>query len=255
MKSGLLDIMAFQTTIMPYSEAMDYLVKKVEHEVRNNSPDFIVLPEKWISDILPEDSDELSGLLDYFCSISRETGAAIIPGSLSVQRENGLFNSSPVIVDGKTAGWQDKVSLFRREKEKYAPGRSAMTFKYGHLKFAVSVCYDSDFPYYTRMAALNGAEIMINPALIHGEFHDMWKIYIEARSLENRMPFISVNSLSEPFRGGSMFAVPVRYMFGAKLKTESFGEATFIHRAVDTEGLLELREERLLEDPGSYGFK
>lgn len=248
-------ILAFQTRRMSYDEAIGYLERTLTEALSSNDHDIVVLPEKWVNDIMDSESEKLIRILDFFRDLSQRHGSIIVPGSFSVSRDGELFNSAPVIYSGKVLGWQDKISLFRKEKDSYTSGKEAMLFDSGEMKFGVSVCYDSDFPYYSRIAAIKGAEMMINPALIHGDFHDMWKIYIEARSLENRLPFISINSLSEPFRGGSMISVPTRYMFGAKLSTESYGNSETIRRTISIEGLREMRRERIDEDPGTYAFR
>lgn len=249
------DIVAFQTRRMSLADSISYLENLFSREMKDRNADFIIMPEKWIDTEFMEYSESLSNILQFFMDFSKRSGNTVIPGSFAVKRSNGLFNSSPVISGGEILGWQDKISLFSREKERYTPGNRTEVFEAQGLKFTVSVCYDSDFPYYTRMAALEGSEIMFSPALIHKDFHDMWKIYIEARALENRLPFVSINSLSDPFNGGSMISVPVRYMFGAKLSTKSYGENEVIEERVSLEGLRELREARLKEDPGSYGFR
>lgn len=247
-------VFAFQTRRMSAKGSVGYLSNQFPDLLADRRPYFIVMPEKWVTDIMDEDSEDLSRILTFFIELSDKTDSVIIPGSFSVKRGVKLFNSSPVIAGGKILGWQDKITLFNREKESYASGTEAKIFESSGLKFTVSVCYDSDFPYYARMAAMRGSEIMINPALIHRDFHDMWKIYVEARTLENRLPFVSVNSLSDPFNGDSMISVPEKYMFGAKLNTRIYGNRETIHETLSLDGLKEMRDVRLSEDPGSYGF-
>lgn len=253
--SGNINILAFQTRRRSYADAMTYLHGEFSDQINGSRPDFIVMPEKWVTDPMKEESQEMSTLLSFFLDLSERMDSVIVPGSFSVIREGALYNSSPVICSGKLAGWQDKISLFRMEKEKYTPGTDSRIFEAKGIRFAVSVCYDSDFPYYSRMAAMNGAELIINPVLIDGNFHDMWRVYVEARALENRLPFISVNSLSEPFLGNSILAVPEKYLFGARLNTRTYRSSPVIRRKISLDGLEELRTERLNEDPGSYGFK
>ncbi len=250
-----LDIIALQTRRMTLSDSMMYLINDFTHELEGKTADFIIMPEKWIDEVFEEDSLNLKKIIRFFQEFTEKNRATIIPGSFSVKRDEGVFNSAPVISRGEILGWQDKISLFSREKESYTPGTEAKLFELPGLKFTVSICYDSDFPYYSRLAAINGSEIMFNPALIHKDFHDMWKIYVEARALENRLPFVSVNSLSDPFGGGSMISVPEKYLFGAKLKTRTYGEKELITEKISLDGISELREARLEEDPGSYGLR
>lgn len=251
---GEVEIVAFQTRRRSLSDSVDYLYSDFTGVMKDKKADFVIMPEKWIDTEFRENSAELERILDFFRKFTENNGNTIIPGSFSLRRGKELYNSAPVISHGKILGWQDKISLFSREKEIYTAGKTMRIFDAQGIRFSVSVCYDSDFPYYTRMAAMNGSEIMFSPALIHKDFHDMWKIYIEARALENRIPFVSINSLSEPFNGGSMISVPVKYMFGAKLETRSFGSNEIIDEEIVLDGLAELRKARLEEDPGSYRF-
>lgn len=245
-------VTVFQTRRMTADRAMEYLSGTVLPEIERRKSDFLVMPEKWVTDQFSTDSGTLDDILSFFMDISESAGTTSVPGSFSVRRGDKLYNSAPVISEGRIMGWQDKISLFRQEKSSYTAGSSTGVFSVNGMKVSVSVCYDSDFPYYARMAALNGSEIMFNPALIHGDFHDMWKIYIEARALENRIPFVSVNSLSEPFRGNSIISLPERYMFGAKLNTRVLGKDPAISVTLSLDGLAELRRDRLNEDPGEY---
>lgn len=250
-----LDVLAFQTRRMVLADTESYILNEIAPTMREKAPDIMVLPEKWMTAPLKDGSEELMKSLAPFLDLSRETDSLIVPGSFSILRDGGLFNSSPAISDGKILGWQDKISLFRDEKKKYAPGRECRIFKHKNLAFTISVCYDSDFPYYSRLAAKGGSEVMLNPALIHRDFHDMWRLYVEARAIENRLPFVSVNSLSDPFNGGSMIVGPEKYLFGAKLNTRTFDHSAYFTGTLDISNLKELREERLAEDPGYYGFR
>ncbi len=251
---GVLNILAFQSKRMPLFHTSKYLEKEVFPTIRDMEPDIVVMPEKWVNESLCENSSDLDYLLDPFLDLSTKNSSVIVPGSFSLIRGERLFNSSPAIFNGKIIGWQDKISLFRDEKKEYTPGDRCMIFDANNLKFSISVCYDSDFPYYARIAANKGSEIMLNPALIHMDFHDMWQLYIEARALENRLPFVAVNSISEEFGGNSIVTQMERYLFGVKLITRRFKNEPFFTMKLDLSGLKDLREERLSEDPGIYGF-
>ena len=54
------------------------------------------------------------------------------------------------------------------------------------------------------MVAGDGGSLIVNPSLITSEFKEVWHIYVKGRSLETRLPVISINSLSNPFLGGSI---------------------------------------------------
>ena len=46
--------------------------------------------------------------------------------------------------------------------------------------------------------------VIFNPSLIRKDFHREWHLYVKTRSLENRIPVISINSISDDFMGEAM---------------------------------------------------
>lgn len=217
--------------------------------------DLMVLPEKWVPTNVSQDNADWKSLLEIVGNFSSEHEAIVVPGSFSVQRDSGLYNSAPVFINGSLEGFQDKISLFRMENGNYARGKSIQVFGNGTMKFAVPVCYDLDFPYFSKIAVEKGADFLVNPSLIAAEFAEMWYIYVKGRSLENRLPVISVNSLSDPFLGGSIVTRMHPESGGVFLETETLGSDHF--RIVETNST-ELRDYAKLrrkEDFGQYGFR
>ncbi len=217
--------------------------------------DLMVLPEKWVSTNVSPDNGDWKSLLEIIGNFSRRHNAIVVPGSFSLLRAGRLYNSAPVFINGSLEGFQDKISLFRMENENYARGKSIRIFGNGTTKFAVPVCYDLDFPYFSKIAVEKGADFLVNPSLIASEFTEMWYIYVKGRSLENRLPVISVNSLSDPFRGGSIVTRMHPESGGVFLEAETLGSDHF--RIVETNST-ELRDyvkSRKKEDFGEYGFR
>lgn len=214
----------------------------------------VVLPEKWITTAMPEDDPALQQILLSFQRLSVKKSCIVIPGSFSIEREGRLYNASPFIQGGTVLGFQDKISLFRDENGKYAKGNEIRLFSAGSLKVSIAVCYDLDFPYFAKMAAGNGASLIVNPSLISAEFKEMWHIYVKGRSLETRLPVISVNSSSDPFLGGSIITRMRPQNGGIFLEQELLGkeEARIVEtNPEDMRGYIEARH---AEDPGSYGL-
>lgn len=254
MKGRILSILGVQSPRIKSELAYDYLTSTLSDKLSDKKFDLLILPEKWIIDQLSEKSKLFLSILSFFNELSVEKEAIIVPGSFSVKREDGLYNSSPVIDFGKLAGWQDKISLFKDENGNYAKGKEVKTFKTSLLTLSVAVCYDADFPYFSKIAAKNGSEVIVNPSLIHEDFHDMWYIYVKGRSLENRLPFFSINSISEPFSGNSILTVPKQHNWGVKLEEINAGSMPTISLDVDLQGIREMADRRLKEDPGNYSL-
>lgn len=247
-------VLCVQTPRMPYGSAFSYL-EDLKSEIRDMEFDFMILPEKWLTTEIEQNGEEWNQLMSFFLSVSREHSATIVPGSFSVLREGSLFNTAPVISGGKIQGSQDKIALFQNEKNRYTKGDGIMLFQAGDLPFSVAVCYDLDFPYFAKMAIEMGAQFIVNPSLIEAEFKEMWHIYVKGRSLENRLVVMSVNSSSEPFRGGSIVTSMRPFKKGVFIETASMDTEHYRLFTTNPEDMSEHIDSRKEEDDGTYGFR
>lgn len=238
---------------MSLESALKYLENRLP-DPSDGRIDIMAFPEKWIVDRIESDSRELSTLIDELRMLSEKYSCVLIPGSLSVLREGKLYNTAPVFDSGKLLGWQDKISLFRNERAAYSSGSGIKVFSTSAGKMVVPVCYDIDFPYFLKSSVRDGAEYAINPSLIDSEYHDMWNVYISARSLENRVPVVSVNSLSAPFGGNSIVVQPYLYTYGFKIRTIVGGSNEVFTAELDVFNLRKHIKMRSEEDPGLYSL-
>ncbi len=248
-----LRITGIEAILSSHDEALKAIDGDFMRIIEENRPDFLVLPEKWIMEKYMEGSSGLSKILEFFQNMSKEFDMTIIPGSFSIFRNGSLYNTSPVIANGKVLGWSDKISLYRIEKNEYSPGRDICVFESRGIKFSVAVCYDLDFPYYTKIAIRKGARILFNPSLIIKQFHEMWHLYVKGRSLENRIPIISVNSSSEPLGGNSLGTSLVELDRGVILESH-MAEQSVLSYEIDMSRIDNMIENRMNEDPGKYSF-
>ena len=229
---------------------LDRIMKKYDKDEFQ----MLVLPEKWITNNLEENDPVFQALLNTFEEISEKYSCDVVPGSFSIARSGKLYNSSPFIHRGKVLGFQDKISLFKGENGNYSKGDKIKLFDAGSLKISIAVCYDLDFPYFAKMVAGNRGNLIVNPSLITSEFKDMWHIYVKGRSLETRLPVISINSSSDPFLGGSIITRMRPRNGGIFLEGELLGATE--SRIVETnpEDMREYIDSRHAEDPGTYGL-
>ncbi|MEM0158699.1 MAG: carbon-nitrogen hydrolase family protein [Thermoplasmataceae archaeon] len=247
-----ISVLAVQAPRMRIKDAAAYFQSAIQR-TGGKEFDFILFPEKWVLDELSERSSEFQELLNIFCKYSDAYGCVVLPGSFSLLDGGKLFNTAPVIYRGSVLGFQEKISLFRSEVGKYTPGKEVRVFE-GNVKFSIAVCYDIDFPYYSRIAAQKGADVILNPSLIQAKFHEMWHLYVLARSLENRIPIVSVNSLSEPFGGNSVSTILVDNGDGVMIHADRAERMEIAVFRIDVGNMRELRRKRLMEDPGTYGL-
>jgi len=123
------------------------------------------------------------------------------------------YITCPVIApDGHIVGRQMKTHLFGREHRRFAPGREIKIFRSVNVKFGCAICHDVVFAEVIRAMALKGAEIVFNPSKIVSEGLKPWRLYLSARSLENRIPILGVNVVAHEggrrYPGGSALIMP-----------------------------------------------
>ncbi len=249
-----MNVLSVQTPRIQLEFAKSYL-HELRDEIAKLDFELMVLPEKWLATPISTHDKEWTDLMAVFKEISLSHKATVIPGSYSIERDDGLYNSAPVIIKGRIEGFQDKIALFKNENGKYKNGKEIHVFDSGEFKFSVPVCYDLDFPYYAKLAVERGAQLLVNPSLVESQFSEMWYIYVKGRSLENRLPIISVNSISEPFGGGSI----VTYLYprngGIILEPRLMGKEHFSIIQTNSTELEDFISARKAEDFGRYELR
>ena len=230
----ILTIRGIQSRRMTLDDAIEYLLS-----MKPESDEILVFPEKFIT--TKANSRELDRLLD-----SINFNNTIILGSLSFE-DRFLFNRSFIIKNRTIIGWQDKINLYRSESSKYTPGSELKIFDMGNYKAGILVCYDLDFPDYARMLFRAHCDIIFNPSLIRRDFHKEWHWYVKTRALENRIPVISTNSISDDFMGDSIIACPHLEEGGVRLDIieEKMNDVLC---TIDTSRYAASREDRLREE-------
>ena len=230
----IMKIRGIQTKRMALDEALKYLTS-----LKADPDEILVLPEKFITTKVMK--NELDRILD-----SLKMNNTVILGSVSYL-DRFLFNRTFIIRNKQIIGWQDKINLYRAEATKYTPGNELKVFNMGTYRAGILVCYDLDFPDYARMLFRAHCDIIFNPSLIRKDFHREWHWYVKTRSLENRIPIISVNSISDDFMGDSIITYPVKEEGGVRINiTED--KSDDILCSIDTDAYSTSREERLREE-------
>lgn len=159
--------------------------------------------------------------------LARKRGVVVV-GSLFERRAPGLYHNTAVVIDadGRLLGLYRKMHIpdDPRFYEKYyfAPGDlgfRAFDTRFGRL--AVLVCWDQWYPEAARLAALNGAELLVYPTAIgtwSGELehqstqHDAWRTVQRAHAIANGCFVAAVNRVGNEgelrFWGGSFLCRP-----------------------------------------------
>jgi len=230
----MINIRSIQSKRMDFNDALDYI-----SNIENKNNEIIVLPEKFITETI--DKGKLKDIINNI-----KIDNTIILGSLSYINEY-LYNRSFLINNKKIIGFQDKINLYNIEKLRYKSGDKIKMFNINNIKLGILICYDLDFPEYPRILFNNKCDLIINPSLINDKFHDEWHLYVKLRSLENRIPVISVNSISDNFKGDSITSIPYKYENGVKLKnyTDKYND---IYVSINKNDYINQRDIRLNEE-------
>ena len=127
----------------------------------------------------------------------------IIPGAFYERNGEKSINSQIIGPEGEIIGKQEKIHPYDYEKETVEPGTEAKIFNTS-CKFGIMICYDTVFPGVADTLTKKGAEIIFSPSRIVKEGIEPWKMYVQVRSLENRIPIIAPNVENTRFGGNSL---------------------------------------------------
>jgi deaminated glutathione amidase len=138
-------------------------------------------------------------LTDRFAALARQHGVYLHAGSMVERTETpGKYGNTTVVFDpaGEIIAKYRKIHLFdieipgkvsAKESDSVAPGDEIVTVAIEGITFGLAICYDLRFPELFRLLALQGAEVLCNPAaftLYTGKDH--WEVLLRARAIENQ---------------------------------------------------------------------
>jgi len=199
-------------------------VSKLLKKLGVDETEIVCLPEQWLPNNKINDYDKE---FSEFKKISQEYNMTIIPGAFYQEKNNQISINSPIISpDGEIIGKQEKIHPYDYEKEIVSPGNEAKIFNTS-CKFGVMICYDTVFPGVADTLTKKGAQILFSPSRIVKEGIDPWKMYVQVRSLENRIPIVAPNVIDRKFGGNSLIIELQKKEKIVKTKlTELYGESS-----------------------------
>lgn len=128
--------------------------------------------------------------VDILCDLAQAEGCHILAGSgLCHGPDGGIVNRAVLIAPDGSTGQQDKLipTPWERDALNLAPGQGLRLFDTSIGKIGISICYDAEFPAYSRALAAAGAEILLVPACTDTQAgQDRVQIAARARALENQ---------------------------------------------------------------------
>jgi omega-amidase len=227
-------IHTIQASRMDYSSSIDFLSR-----LDVDPDEILVFPEKFITQII--DKKKMEKIISAL-----KINNIIIFGSITYT-DQYLFNRSYIIMNRKISGYQDKINLFKNESIKYTSGPELKLYTINGIRIGILICYDLDFPSLSRLLFKNRCDVIFNPSLIQSKFHREWHLYVKARALENRIPVISVNSISDNYNGDSIIASPYIDGDGVRLEVLVSQKEDMIY-TIDTDKYAMARDARIHEE-------
>ncbi|MCS7136072.1 MAG: carbon-nitrogen hydrolase family protein [Nitrososphaerota archaeon] len=254
--SGLRQSVRVAAVQMEPGENVQENIAKAESLIRaaaDAGAEFICLPEMWLhKEPIPhvdEVLDSTKHVLSSFSRLAKGLNVTLIPGAVYEEDGDDVFISAYVIApDGNIIGKQQKVHLFRDEKNFFKSGTKFEVFVVNGIRFGIMVCYDVAFPESARCLTIKGAELIFNPSRIVKEAMEPWRLYVKARCLENRMPIVAVNIYDSAHPGGSFICAPLegakRFVHPVVLTQADHGPTT-LTCDIDLVNIVEFRIDRL----------
>ena len=185
--------------------------KIIETSKENKDIDLFVLSELCIGGAGVEDKTfHLENYLDKFSALARTVNAWLIPGTFYEEVEGEVFNTAPIInPSGELVHKCRKMFPWLPYEKNVSLSNDACLFDMpGVGKLGVHICYDLWFPETSRMLALSGAEIIINPTLTPTKDREIETVMVRATAAQQQVFYVDVNSCGEQGCGHSVVCDP-----------------------------------------------
>ncbi len=132
----------------------------------------IVLPELAQSGYVFDDAQEARSVaqttegaaITAWAALAKELGVVVVAGFCELAQSGEVHNSAALIDASGLRAVYRKAHLWDREKEIFTAGSAAppvLDTPFGRISMVI--CYDLEFPEWTRLAALQGAELLCVP--------------------------------------------------------------------------------------------
>jgi predicted amidohydrolase len=160
----------FEPRVGEITENRRKSVEWIERAV-DEGADLIVLPELANSGYVfnsrleaRNNSEPIPGgaTCQQWIDLAREHNIYIV-GGYSEQDNDLLYNSSVLVGPSGYIGTHRKVHLWNEEKFWYEPGDEVEVFNTPIGRIGMQICYDQWFPELTRIQAVKGADIIVEP--------------------------------------------------------------------------------------------
>jgi len=212
------DIMKIAICQMKVSDHKKNNLLKAGEMIRSASTQgaqMVVLPEifngPYQTDLMASYAEIYPGGTSTFLSATaRQNKIVLVGGSIPEKDQDGkIYNCSYVFDEqGDLIGQHRKMHLFDidipgqihfKESDVFTAGDQLQIIRHKNLVFAVVICYDIRFPELARMAALQGAKLLVVPAAFNtttGPAH--WELLMRTRAVDNQLFVIAASPARNP---------------------------------------------------------
>ena len=189
--------------------------EKMIHESAQKGARIIILPEMfnvpYQTEIMAQQAEICPGETTAILSeLASRNEIILVAGSIPEKDANGkIFNTSYTFdQQGSIIGKHRKIHLFDidipgsisfQESNVFSAGDNLQIIRHEDLIFAVIICYDIRFPELARIAALEGAQLLIVPAAFNdttGPAH--WELLMRTRAVDNQLFVIACSPALNP---------------------------------------------------------
>ncbi|MFB5610079.1 MAG: carbon-nitrogen hydrolase family protein, partial [Nitrosarchaeum sp.] len=176
-------------------------VTQILRKLGRQETEIVCLPEQWLK---KNEISDFDSEFSEFKKIARDFSMTIIPGAFYEVTKKRTSIISPVISpEGEFMGRQEKIHPFDYERDNVEPGKEAKIFNTA-CKFGIIICYDMVFPQVANTLVRKGAQVLLSPSRIVRRGIEPWKMYVQVRALENRVPILAANVENRRFGGNSI---------------------------------------------------
>jgi predicted amidohydrolase len=225
-----------------FGDASANLKKALEliAEAKKKGADLVILPELFMGPYFCQRKDDKEALATTepmpgpttkaLSEAAKKHGVVLVGGSIFEKGSDGKnYNTAPVFErDGTLVGMYRKThipeDILYHEQHYFTPGNTGIhVFQTSVGKIAPLICYDQWYPEAARIAALQGAEIIVYPTAIGvidadveenitGDWENMWRSAQVGHAAANCVYVAGVNRVGKEgaitFWGGSFVADP-----------------------------------------------
>jgi len=226
----LVSAVQMRTKWLDLKENIDYIKNSIAKAKNEENADLIVFPELSNTGYIKERDKKFGRqFIKYAEKIpgpsteelgkqAKKYGVYLVVGLAEQHPEiPGMLYNAAVLINpkGELVGVHHKMHIPGEEKHYFMPGSTCDTYKTDIGNIGMSICYDGQFPEFTRSLALKGAEIlcMIWNMPSFSNPPELLEHITATRAAENRMFAVSCNCLGVQgkidFFGHSVISDPV----------------------------------------------